>query len=123
MLKYLFLFVVIIASQVVAQPLKPGEWRAYTSMTSITSLAATPDSQALWVATKGGAFRILMNDLGAEKLALRTLNGLSTNELTAVTLDPEGNVYLGGFNGTLDIYSPTTGDVRSVMDIALEKDH
>ncbi len=118
MLKYLFCLV-ILASQAVAQPLRPGEWRAYTAMTSVTSLAATQDSNAIWVATSGGAFRIDLADVNAEKLALRTLDGLSTNELNAVTVDPEGTVYLGGVDGSLTIYTPTTGHVHSIQDIVL----
>lgn len=118
MLKYLFCLV-IIATHAYAQPLRPGEWRAYTAMTSVTSLAATQDSNAIWVATSGGAFRVDLADVNAEKLALRTLDGLSTNELTAVTVDPDGTVYLGGIDGSLAIYTPPTGNVHSIQDIVL----
>lgn len=117
---YKYFFLILFGANAFAQPLRPGEWRAYTAMTAVTGVAATPDSAAVWVATKGGAFMVrLINPSPDSLVALRTIDGLSTNELTCVAADPDGSIYLGGFGGSIDIYSPESGTVRSVKDIVL----
>jgi hypothetical protein len=107
------------SSQVRAQSLRPGEWRTYTSMRSVADVALSEDSQYVWAATSGGAFRVKLLD-HSDILQLRNSNGLSSNELTSVAVAPDGNTYFGGRNGSLDIWSRTSGTIRqerSIMDI------
>src|SRR5437588_553599 len=86
--------------------LKPGEWRAYTSMRSVRAIAVDRDSQHVWVATDGGAYRMSINpnSLDSDLLALRTTDGLYENSLNAVGCAPNGDVYFGGANGGFDVY-------------------
>ena len=46
-----------------AQPLRQGEWKAYTAMNVVNDVALTSDSLRAWVATDGGAFRMELSDL------------------------------------------------------------
>ena len=109
-LKKLVLFtalVVPIAAR--AQSLKPGEWRTYTSMRAVTDLALASDSVHAWAATGGGAFEVDLRNAQAAPIALRTTDGLSENDLTAVASDNQGNIYFGGGNGGFDVYRTSTG--------------
>lgn len=115
----LFLLSFGVAIEASAQQLRPGEWRTYTSMRSVADVALSEDSLFVWAATSGGAFRIKLSDR-SEILELRNSEGLSDNELTAVSVDADGNAYFGGRSGSLDIWSRTSGTVRqerSIMDI------
>jgi|GEM_PF-2522331 len=92
-----------------AQPLKPGEWRTYTSMRSVTDVALASDSVHVWAATEGGAFRADLRDATVPLVALRTTDGLSENDLTAVAADNHGDIYFGGANGGFDVYHIASG--------------
>src|SRR5437870_855911 len=114
----IFCFILFFGSGLVrAQKLLPGQWRTYTSMREAKDVAATRDSNAVWVATTGGAFRYDLTS-GAIK-ALRNTDGLSDNNLSAVATDANGNVYLGGRSGSFDIYSEGTDRIeqqRGILD-------
>jgi ligand-binding sensor domain-containing protein len=115
----LVLFLLTFPVQASAQALRPGEWRTYTSMRSVSDVAISEDSLYAWAATSGGAFRVKLSD-HSDLLELRNSDGLSDNELTAIAVDLEGNAYLGGRSGSLDIWSRTSGTIRqerSIMEI------
>ncbi len=97
-----------------AQTLKPGEWQTYTSMRSTTDVALASDSLHAWVATGGGAYEVDLRSSGNAPIALRTTDGLSENELTAVAADGHGNAYFGGANGGFDLYNSTTRTIRQL---------
>jgi len=101
-----------------AQPLRAGEWRSYTSMRDVLRVAVTPDSTAAWAVTSGGAFRANLENPNDSVLALRNTNGLKDIELSAVAVDPNGNVYMGAASGLLEIYSEQTGRITHVTDIS-----
>ncbi|HZK75711.1 MAG TPA: hypothetical protein VFD13_02275 [Candidatus Kapabacteria bacterium] len=94
-----------------AQSLKPGEWRTYTSMRSVTDVALASDSVHTWAATGGGAFEVDLRNVQAAPIALRTTDGLSENDLTAVAADAQGNIYFGGGNGGFDVYHTASGTI------------
>ncbi|HEX5317430.1 MAG TPA: hypothetical protein VFX22_12345, partial [Candidatus Kapabacteria bacterium] len=94
-----------------AQPLKPGEWRTYTSMHSVTDVALASDSLHAWAATGGGAFEVDLRNAQSAPIALRATDGLSENDLTAVAADNQGDVYFGGSGGGFDVYHTATGTV------------
>lgn len=91
-----------------------GVWRNYTSMTEVRSVVRDGDS--FWAATSGGLFRWTpaTNDF----LLLTNAEGLRTIDITAVNVDAAGDVWSGSTNGTIHVYTPSTGTVRTVLDIA-----
>ncbi len=106
--------------QLFAQPLHQGEWKTYTAMNSITDLAVNRATGNIWVSTTGGAFRLEpTSSAKANILALRNSDGLSDNEITAVGSDSTGNIYFGGANGTIDVYSEPKHSITSIPAIAL----
>ena len=116
-LSFLLLFITTCA---VAQPLRQGEWKAYTAMNFVNDVALTSDSLRAWVATDGGAFRMEFADLNPESFKnLRTSDGLSAIEISAVATDKDNNIYFGGRNGSFDIYNESSGTVKKIQDIAL----
>src|ERR1035437_600995 len=50
-----------------AQSLKPGEWRTYTSMRSVTDVALASDSIHAWAASGGGAFEVDLRNRSEER--------------------------------------------------------
>jgi hypothetical protein len=112
----IILFAGITASTVVnAQSMRQGEWRTYTAMTAINDIAAADGY--LWAATDGGVFRTLVADPKQENmLALRTSDGLGSNEVSAVAVSGD-DVYLAMTNGILDQYSSNNRSIRSYRDI------
>ncbi|MDP4200792.1 MAG: hypothetical protein Q8902_14625 [Bacteroidota bacterium] len=102
-----------VASPIHAQSLKPGEWRSYTSMRDVRAIAVAGDGLHLWAATGGGAFRVSLRDPGEPIVALRTTDGLSENDLTAVASDG-GDTYLGGRTGAFDVYHSSKGTIEKL---------
>jgi ligand-binding sensor domain-containing protein len=91
-----------------------GTWRNYTSMMEVTSVVR--DGAAYWAATSGGLFR--WTPQTNDYLRLTNAEGLRTIDLSAVNIDGDGDVWTGAANGTIHVYSPSTGTVRTVLDIA-----
>ena len=106
--------VLIVAHSAFAQALKPGEWRTYTSMRQVQALALSSDSIHAWAVTSGGAFRVNVRDVTEPIFALRTTDGLTENDLTAVASDNNGNVFFGGRTGGFDVLNESTGTVRQL---------
>jgi hypothetical protein len=90
-----------------------GRWKNFTDMKSVRGVAATGDS--VWTATAGGLFAYIVS---ANRFAKYTnSDGLSSNDLTAITLDGTGTVWVGSSDGFVNAYTPSTGqwtEVRSI---------
>jgi ligand-binding sensor domain-containing protein len=113
----IFSTALLLPTHVVAQTLKPGEWQTYTSMRSVTDIAVSSDSFYVWAATGGGAFRADLRDAQATLQPLRTTDGLTENDVTAVAADAEGNIYFGEGGGGFDLYNSASGTVNRQSDI------
>ncbi|MEW5799363.1 MAG: two-component regulator propeller domain-containing protein [Bacteroidota bacterium] len=94
-----------------------GEWKSYTDMKSVRSIAT--DGTVLWAGTSGGIFRFDPADSSYQKFT--NAEGLTTNDVTAIVVDSYGNVWVGQQNGFIDIYSPQRGTWRYVSNIADDK--
>ncbi len=92
-----------------------GEWKTFTAKREVRDVVRSGDM--LWSATSGGLFGYnLSTGTYAE---FTTSEGLKTIDLTAVTVDAEGSLWIGAANGVLHKYSPASGEWRYVMDIAI----
>lgn len=90
-----------------------GRWKNYTDMKEARSVAVRQDS--LWVATAGGLFLHVTSNRTVAKFT--NSEGLSSNDLTAVTLDRNGKVWVGSSDGFLNRYDPSAGTWVEVRDI------
>jgi hypothetical protein len=68
-----------------------GRWKNFTDMKVVRGVAATTDS--VWAATAGGLFLYVPSSNRFVKFT--NSDGLSSNDLTAVTLDGSGRVWVG----------------------------
>ncbi|MBA4312839.1 MAG: hypothetical protein C0417_09440 [Chlorobiaceae bacterium] len=112
-----FLCVSIISSPVFGGV---GEWKSYTSKSEVRAVASNyPDM--IWAATSGGMFSFKFSD--SSYIEFTPTEGLRTLDLTAITLDKEYNVWIGGADGYIQRYTPSKGEWLNITDIFLDKDH
>lgn len=88
-------------------------WKNYTSMKDTRVVAAT--GNGFWSATTGGAyFYDVLND---EFKKLTKSEGLSSQSITAMAIDEDGNVWFGSQEGHINVYYPETEQVSKILDI------
>ncbi len=105
-------FLLLISINIYAQQV--GTWKNYSNMSDVNDAVVT--SEGIWAVTTGGAFYYDFD--GNTYLELNKAKGLSSNNLTAVTVDKYGNIWFGSSSGTIDIYNPESGLViKHIMDI------
>lgn len=103
-------------------PLNGGvnQWKAYTSKREVR-IVVMDSQQIAWAATSGGLFSYNFATGVFEEFT--PAEGLGTLDLTAVSLDDKGYVWIGGSDGYVQRYSPSTGQWLNVTDIYLDRDH
>jgi ligand-binding sensor domain-containing protein len=99
----------------VGQPssLDLGRWKNFTDMKVIRGIAAATDS--VWAATAGGLFLYVPSSNRFVKFT--NSDGLSSNDLTAITLDGSGRVWVGSSDGFVNAFNVSTGEwieIRSI---------
>lgn len=90
-----------------------GHWKNFTDMKVVRGVAAATDS--VWVATSGGLF--LYTPSSNQFVKFTNSDGLSSNDLTAVTLDGSGRVWVGSSDGFVDGFNPPTGEWTEIRSI------
>ncbi|MCX6144549.1 MAG: hypothetical protein NTZ35_15175 [Ignavibacteriales bacterium] len=90
-----------------------GRWKNFTDMKVVRGVAATTDS--VWVATSGGLF--LFSPSSNRFVKFTNSDGLSSNDLTAITLDGTGRVWVGSSDGFVNAYNAPTGEWTEIRNI------
>jgi hypothetical protein len=91
-----------------------GAWKNFTSMKDVRGIARS--GTALWAATSGGLFRW---DDGTEVYQRFTnADGLQSIDLTTAGVDRAGDIWAGASGGLLYVYSPPSGSLLTITDIA-----
>ncbi|MGE5432420.1 MAG: two-component regulator propeller domain-containing protein [Syntrophomonadaceae bacterium] len=112
--KILAVFTVLLISWSI-YPQQIGTWRSYSNMQNVRSAQAA--GSGMWTATSGGAFFFNFND--SSYLKLRKAEGLSSNSLTALAIDKNGKIWLGGEDGSIDIYNAADRTFeKKILDIS-----
>ena len=75
-----------------------------------------PKRRYLWAATNGGLFQWDPSTDGY--LRLTNAEGLRSIDLTAIAMDSYGTIWVGSSTGILHTYTPSTGSIRTIQDIA-----
>jgi hypothetical protein len=101
-----------------AQQQKVGEWRSFTDMKSVRSAAVV--GRTIWAATGGGLFSYDTVDNSFKKYT--NVDGLDTNDLSAVAYDGNRFIWIGGSGGWVDVYDLNTGQWRAIYDITINSD-
>ncbi len=92
---------------------KPGTWRSFTDMRNVQALASAGTD--VWAATTGGLFR--WDDQQATFDRLANSDGLTSNNLTAVFIDPVGRIWVGTADGSINVLEPSTNRLVVINDI------
>jgi hypothetical protein len=95
-----------------------GEWKTYTAKREVRDLVVSGDM--VWVATSGGMFSYSLS--GRTFSQFTPSEGLRTIDLTAITIDRRGNVWVGASNGILHRYEPAAKHWGYVLEIANRDD-
>ena len=78
------------------------EWKTFSSVFHVTSLCGSVS--LMWGGSEGGLFAF---DPMSESFAIWTnISGLAFNQVTAVTCDEKGRIWIGMANGMLQRYDP-----------------
>ncbi len=93
-----------------------GVWKTYTSKKEVRDVALR--NGIAWVAASGGMFFMSIRDSNIQEFT--TSEGLRSNDLTSIAVDPAGNVWTGTAGGFLQSYSPSTGQWKYIADIFRE---
>ncbi|MBI3189645.1 MAG: hypothetical protein HYZ33_03255 [Ignavibacteriales bacterium] len=91
-----------------------GKWKSYTSKKEVRDVIVLDG--VVWAATSGGAFSYNLSNQTFEQFT--TSEGLRTIDLTAITVDGQGNIWLGASNGFVHSYNPVRGEWNYVTGIA-----
>ncbi|MFH0734948.1 MAG: two-component regulator propeller domain-containing protein [bacterium] len=110
-MKKLFLFCLVFSANLFAQQV--GDWKNFTSMKSINTVK-TKDN-VVWCATNGGIFSYNTTDSTYNKLTKS--EGLSSQTITALTIDDQNKIWIGTQDGTINVYDPSTGNIKKILDI------
>ena len=82
--------------------------------------AIVRDGSGFWAATSGGLFRWSPSNDSFQLLT--NADGLRSIDLTAIALDTHGSIWSGASTGVIHVYDPSTGSIRTILDIATAKD-
>jgi len=91
-----------------------GSWNIYTSLREVKGISL--GSNLVWAASSGGLFNFDPNNfLNIKKYT--SLDGLGSNELTAVSTSSNNSVWVGAFDGSISVLNNTDQSWRQITDI------
>jgi ligand-binding sensor domain-containing protein len=88
-----------------------GQWKSFTDMKSVRGAVRVGSS--IWTATSGGVF--VFDTVLEQYKKFNHSNGLSSNDIRCIAVEPGNRIWVGGANGFIDIYNLQTG-VWSTID-------
>lgn len=92
-----------------------GRWKSFTDMRSVRAIARSGDS--VWAATNGGVF-LYNAAVGNQFSKFTNSEGLSSNDVTAATLDRYGRLWVGTAEGFVNVYDPAQRQWKQIRGIA-----
>jgi ligand-binding sensor domain-containing protein len=116
MLKKLILTIILFVLSSLSYSQNSGSsWNIYTSLRETKGIAL--GNNFIWAATSGGLFNFDPNNPGNIK-KYTSLDGLKSNELTAITTGNNGLVWVGAFDGSISVLNPSDASWRQITDIS-----
>lgn len=99
-----------------------GQWKTFTSKRQVRDIAVdSRDSLLVWVASNGGMFAYHINNGTFQEFT--TSEGLRTTDLTAISTDDFGAIWIGAADGMIHRYLPITNEWMYITDLFVDKDH
>ncbi|HEY5615552.1 MAG TPA: two-component regulator propeller domain-containing protein, partial [Bacteroidota bacterium] len=96
------------------QTVSTERWKSYTDMRSVRSLQHA--GEQVWAATAGGAFSYTPSSNQFSQYT--NSDGLSTNDITAVTRDSQSRLWFGTTEGFLNMFDPAKNEWKEIRGIA-----
>ena len=107
-----FVMMLFASSKVFTQEI--GVWKNYTDMRNVKEISLSGNN--VWAATEGGVFKY---DLSADDFDTFTKSeGFSSQNITAVDIDANGNIWVGSQEGFINIYNPSDNSIKKILDIS-----
>ncbi|MBN1302327.1 MAG: hypothetical protein JW995_14010 [Melioribacteraceae bacterium] len=106
----IFLVLLLLSSISMSQHF--GIWKNYSDMKNVKDVDIS--NGTIWAATSGGIFSYADNEFRDE---LRKSEGLSSQNITSVAIDPFNRIWLGTVEGIINVYDPSDGSVKKILDI------
>jgi ligand-binding sensor domain-containing protein len=100
----IFLFLLIMSIDAQSQQ-NIGKWISFTDMKSVRG--AVQEGNSIWAATSGGVF--VFDTVSGLYTQFNHSNGLSSNDMRCIAVEPGKRIWVGGANGFINIYNLQTG--------------
>lgn len=91
-----------------------GSWNIYTSLREVKGISL--GNNMVWSASSGGLFSFDAGNLSSVR-KYTSLDGLRSNELTAVNVGNDGKIWAGAFDGSISVYNPQNQVWQQITDI------
>ena len=82
-----------------------GQWKSFTDMKSVRG--AVRMGSSIWTATSGGVF--VFDTVSEQYKKFNHSNGLSSNDIRCIAVEPGNRIWVGGANGFINTYNLQTG--------------
>ncbi|HEX2984954.1 MAG TPA: hypothetical protein VHO28_15540, partial [Ignavibacteriales bacterium] len=111
-MKKVFLFIaLIIAAPLLCQSV--NTWRNFTNMENVNDVYVRDG--IVWAATGGGVFSYNLD--GGSFTTYNKAEGLTEFNATAISADASGKIWIGFYNGMVNVLDTKTGSVRAILDL------
>lgn len=90
-----------------------GSWKIYADMKSISGTVVIGND--IWAATTGGAFKTGTADTSFQ--IYTKADGLSSQNLTAIGVDANNNIWFGSGEGHINVLNTTNNSISKILDI------
>ncbi len=107
----IFIFLICSAGIILSQNF--GPWQNYTDMQNVKNISIS--NEKISAVTSGGMFLFYPAD--SSYLKLTKSEGLQSQNLTAVTQDAAGRIWIGSGEGFIHIYDPADNSLQTIRDI------
>jgi hypothetical protein len=97
-------------------PENSRKWEIHTDMKNVISIATAVTSNTVYCATEGGIFSVDLNN-GNILEKYTNLNGLISNNVTAVLVDINNRLWIGAGDGSVSIYNINNNTWQYIYDI------
>ena len=114
MLKKIVLVILLSFTGIQLYSQSTSGWNVYTSLRETKGISL--GNNLIWAATSGGLFNFDPNNTSVTK-KYTSLDGLRSNELTALTYSTGGVVWTGAFDGSISVLNTGDASWRQITDI------
>lgn len=95
-----------------------SNWKNYTDMKNVRAVQAAQNG--VWAASSGGGF--FYNTGTGKFITLHKNDGLIGSSLNAAAVNIDGKIWFGGDEGAIDVYDPSAGQIKTILDIYNDKE-